>query len=114
MSASLSPEKPSLHESSSFDNGEIEPEKPPWHGSSDNGEIDPSEETDAVAASDSSVAATLIPSANCCLVDLSLLFVTVALYPLYVKKANLTFTYTNLFSNLSQISLCEKLQMDCG
>ncbi len=26
----------------------------------------------------------------------------------------LTFTYTNLFSNLSQISLCEKLQMDCG
>jgi hypothetical protein len=84
------------------------------HGSSDNGEIDPSEENDVVAASDSSTAATLIPSTNCCLVDLSLLFATVALYPLYVKKANLTFTYTNLFSNLSQISLCEKLQMDCG
>jgi hypothetical protein len=64
MSASLSPEKPSLHESSSSDNGEIEPEKPPWHGSSDNGEIDPSEEIDVVAASDSSAAATLIPSAN--------------------------------------------------
>jgi hypothetical protein len=103
-----------LHESSSSDNGEIEPEKPPWHGSSDNGEIDPSEETDAATTSDSSVAATLIPPANYCLVDLSLLFATVALYLLYMKKANLTFTYTNLFSNLSQIFLCEKLQMDCG